>query len=371
MEPTSPTDPPRDPPDTPDAPAPSTAVPRSRRVPSADGLELHVLEWSRQGVPLLLVHGFGHHAHVWDDLAPELAPYYRVLALDLRGHGDSDRDPAGRYDPETLVRDLDAATQRLGIDRLVLVGHSLGGRVAMRFAAAHPERMAGLVIVDAGPELDWRGVLKIRDETARTPESFASPAEYERLLARALPMAAPQALARLARHGLRPRDDGRFEPKLDPGFRRAVQSGAPGAAEDSAAANAASPADSTAATAAGTDPADETPAEAPPGTDRAAAPSSGGDAPASTPGPDPTARLPAPEDESRALWEMLERIPCPTLVVRGAASDVLAPETAERMAEEALPHGTLAVVPRAAHAVMLENPEGLNEAICGFVLDAE
>jgi len=311
MEPTSPTDPTPGSPETPDASAPA---PASRRVPGADDIELHLLEWSREGVPLLLVHGFGHHAHVWDDLAPALAPYYRVLALDLRGHGDSGRDPAGRYDPETLVRDLDAATQSLGIDRLVLVGHSLGGRVAMRFAAAHPDRMAGLVVVDAGPELDWRGVLKIRDETARTPESFASVAEYERLLARALPMAAPHVLARLARHGLRPRDDGRFEPKLDPFFRRAMQEDAPASSE---------------------------------------------------------ARVRAAEAESQALWAMLERIPCPTLVVRGAASDVLAPETAERMAEEALPNGTLAVVPRAAHAVMLENPEGLNQAVCGFVLDAE
>jgi len=308
MEPTSPTDPPRD---SPASAASSAPAPTSRRVPGADGLGLHLLEWSREGVPLLLVHGFGHHAHVWDDLAPALAPYYRVLALDLRGHGDSDRDPNRRYDPETLVRDLDAATRSLGIDRLVLVGHSLGGRVVMRFAAAHPERMAGLVVVDAGPELDWRGVLKIRDEAARTPESFASVAEYERLLARALPMAASHALARLARHGLRERDDGRLEPKLDPGLRRAVQSDAPGASEDSAAA------------------------------------------------------------ESRALWAMLEGIPCPTLVVRGAASDVLAPETAERMAEDALPRGILAVVPRAAHAVMLENPAGLTEAVCGFVLDAE
>jgi len=346
MEPTSPTDPPRGSPDT---AAPSTAAPASRRVPGADGLELHLLEWSREGVPLLLVHGFGHHVHVWDDLAPALAPYYRVLALDLRGHGDSDRDPDRRYDPATLVRDLEAATERLGIDRLVLVGHSLGGRVVMRFAAAHPERMAGLVVVDAGPELDWRGVLKIRDEAARTPESFASVSEYERLLARALPMAAPHALARLARHALRRRDDGRLEPKLDPFFRRAVQGDAPAATEGSA--SAAPPA------------AAESGAAAPPA-----------DAPArstSTAPPDPTARLRAAEDESRALWALLEGIPCPTLVVRGAASDVLAPETAERMAEDALPNGTLAVVPRAAHAVMLENPEGLNQAVCGFVLDAE
>ena len=67
-------------------------------------------------------------------------------------------------------------------------------------------------------------------------------------------------------------------------------------------------------------------------------------------------------------WQALERIPCPTLVVRGAASDVLSPETAERMVEEALPQGRLAVVARAGHSVMTDNPDGFREAVADFAL---
>ena len=63
--------------------------PHSRRVPGKNGVELHLLEWSTEGVPLLLLHGFGTQAHIWDDFAPAVAPYYRTLALDHRGHGDS------------------------------------------------------------------------------------------------------------------------------------------------------------------------------------------------------------------------------------------------------------------------------------------
>jgi pimeloyl-ACP methyl ester carboxylesterase len=284
--------------------------PVSRRVPGSGGLSLHLLEWSREGVPLLLLHGFSHEAHVWDDFAPLVAPHYRVLALDHRGHGDSDRDPERRYDWDTLVADVEAVTAHLGIERLAIVGHSLGGRTAMRYAARHPERMAGLVIVDIGPDLDWRGVLKIRDEAARTPVDFGSEREFENLLSAALPMARPAALARLAHHGLRRRADGRFEPRLDPFFREGVKSG----------------------------------------------PS------------DPKQMLADAERDAAELWGALARIPCPTLVVRGAASDVLSPETADRMVDEALPQGQLAVVARAAHAVMLENPEGFNQAVTAFVL---
>ena len=190
-------------------------------VPGADGLRLHVLEWSADGTPLVLLHGFGNDAHVWDDLAPGLAPYYRTLAVDLRGHGDSDRDPERRYDYASHVRDLEALTRALGIGRLVLVGHSFGGRVAMLFAGAHAERMAGLVVVDAGPELDARGTTRIVLDVQQKRErdlSFASTSEYERVLAEAYPAARPEAIARLARHGLRRRPDGRLEPKTDPGF---------------------------------------------------------------------------------------------------------------------------------------------------------
>ncbi len=290
--------------------------PVSRRIPATDGLEIHVLEWSTEGVPMLLLHGFGNEGHVWDDFAPVVAPHYRVLAMDHRGHGDSDRDPEGRYGYDSLVADVEAVTAHLDIGRLVVVGHSMGGRTAMRFAAAHPERMAGLVLVDIGPDHDWRGVLKIRDEAARTPESFGSVREFERLMASALPMARADVIARLAHHAVRRREDGRYEPKLDPFFRQGIRGEG------------------------------ETPA-------------------------DTEAMMKQGESEAQELWKLLERIPCPTLVVRGAASDVLSPDTADRMVDEVLPDGTLEVVPQSAHAVMIENPEGFNEAVGRFVLGDE
>jgi pimeloyl-ACP methyl ester carboxylesterase len=279
-------------------------------VKGAHALDLHLLDWSSEGVPLLLLHGFGNDAHIWDDFAPVVAPYYRTLALDHRGHGDSAWDPERRYEHEAMVADVEAVTAAFGIDRLVIVGHSLGGRIATLFAGRHPERMAGLVLVDIGPEVDARGRMRIRqDVEANVAPVFASVEEYARVLSLAYPAARADALARMARHGLRRRADGRFELKMDPALR-----GGLGAPESNAGAEV------------------------------------------------------RERETTAALWDALARIPCPTLVVRGAASDILSPEVADRMVEEVLRNARLAVVGRAGHSVMTDNPEGFREAVAGFVL---
>ena len=169
--------------------------PRSRRVPGAHGLDLHLLEWSAEGVPLLLLHGFGNEAHIWDDFAPEVAPHYRTLALDHRGHGDSAWDPLRPYDHNAMVDDVERVAEALGLGRLVLIGHSLGGRIATLLAARHPERMAGLVLVDIGPELDPRGIGRIRSEVEASREPlFESVEEYAVTICASL--AKPTAMAR-------------------------------------------------------------------------------------------------------------------------------------------------------------------------------
>ena len=281
----------------------------SRRLPGAQGIELHALEWSQEGTPLIFLHGFGNDAHVWDASAPLVAANYRTLALDMRGHGDSDIDPEGRYDHATMALDVEAAAEALGIERMVLVGHSMGGRVAMHVAGRNPERMAGLVIVDSGPDLDTRGTTRIRMETESAELAFDSVEEYARILIDLYPAARPETMTELAGHWTRRRADGKLEPKLDPAFRRWR-------------------------------PGDVSPDEL-------------------------RAQMKA---ESERLWQALEKTTCPTLVVRGAASDVMSAETAERMVDDVLANGTLEVIARASHSVMLDNAEAGNEALTGFVL---
>ena len=281
--------------------------PTTRRVPGADGLELQLYEWSSDGIPLLMLHGFSNDAHVWAELAPALAPHYRTLALDLRGHGDSNWDSEGRYDPVSMARDVEAVCEGLGLERLVLIGHSMGGRVAIRFAGRNPGMLAGLVIVDSGPDLDPRGTSRIRSEAETREPVFDALREYEELLSLNYPATASETIRRLARHWTRQRDDGRYELKMDTAMGRMRGRG-------------------------------------------------DGDAETYM------------REEAQALWEALRATPCPTLVVRGAASDVLSADTADRMVEEALENGQLATVAKAGHSVMTDNPEGLRDVVCSFAL---
>lgn len=282
-------------------------------IPTPDGLTLNVLEWSREGTAMLFIHGFSNEAHIWDDVAPGLAPYYRVLAMDLRGHGDSDWHPEGGYDYADHVSDVVGVLDHLGIERVVIVAHSLGGRVAMLLAGQAQARIAGLVIVDSAPEIDRRGAVRISMDTAEhTDPSFAKPSEYETMLAHAYPAATSEAIARMAKHGLKRREDGRYVLKMDPRLRRFVA----------------------------------------------------GDG--ERPDAETLARLES--ERSDAMWKGLEALECPVLVVRGAASDIVGPEVADRMVEDALRDGRLAVVAQAGHSVMTDNPEGFAEVLNAFAL---
>src|SRR2546423_11326646 len=93
--------------------------------------------------PVLLLHGFTGHAHAWDTLSIALQPRFRVLALDQRGHGDS--DPADVYNAVAAFDDLAGVLEELRLTRLVLIGLSMGGRNAMYFTSRRPEVVDKLV----------------------------------------------------------------------------------------------------------------------------------------------------------------------------------------------------------------------------------
>src|SRR5690349_18621825 len=96
----------------------------------SSGLRIHYLDWgSPEKPPLVMLHGIGRVAHSFDHIAPRFANRYHVIAMDMRGHGDSSWSPEGAYLVEDYVKDLEALVDRLGLRGLTLLGNSTGGRV--------------------------------------------------------------------------------------------------------------------------------------------------------------------------------------------------------------------------------------------------
>jgi esterase len=261
-----------------------------------DGLKFHYLDWSGDGPPLVMLHGFSGHAHTWDHTAEALSERYRVLVFDQRGHGDTEW--ATLYGSRPMVQDVRRFLDALHLDRVTLMGLSMGGNVAYLFAAAHPERVERLVILDIGPEVAPAGAERIA-RAVSAPDVFASEDEALAQAREGNPRPTDQSLRHRTAHNLRTRSDGSLTFKWDKALR-----------------------DGTAVR----------------------------------------------EDHSeRERWEAWRGVQCPTLLIRGADSDVLAVETAEQMLAEN-PHATLAVVPDCGHSITLDRPEGLVEALRPWLL---
>ena len=118
-----------------------------------NGLPFHYREWASPGASpgapsLVLLHGGLGNARHWDTLAQSLADRYRVLALDQRGHGESARSPRGQYTPDLITGGFAGFVGELRLSRFPIVGFSFGGHVAYTFAAANPNQVSRLVMVE-------------------------------------------------------------------------------------------------------------------------------------------------------------------------------------------------------------------------------
>lgn len=130
----------------------NATLPQAIALPT--GVRLPVVEHGDpHGLPVLLLHGYTDSWHSFGRLLPVLRASLRAVAPSQRGHGDADRPESGYAMPD-FSDDAAALLDALGIERAIVLGHSMGGAVAVRFALDHPDRVLGLVLVGAAP--DWR-----------------------------------------------------------------------------------------------------------------------------------------------------------------------------------------------------------------------
>lgn len=267
------------------------------RYASVGKLRLHYLDYgSADGPPLLMLHGLSGHAHTFDLVAPHFTDRYHVLSLDVRGRGESDWAPDGDYGFPAYVADVAGLCAALGIDRVSLVGTSMGGLITLMLAATRPELVERAVINDIGPEIDPRGLARIQGYVGGAPETFPDEAtltgwfreNYTEMLAGL----SDAQLRDWALYSVRPLPEGGYGWRMDPAVRIQQR----------------------------------------PSSEVAAAP------------PD--------------LWALVPAIRCPVLLIRGERSDILSEQVARRFVSE-VPDGRLVEVPGLGHAPTLTEPEAL------------
>jgi pimeloyl-ACP methyl ester carboxylesterase len=179
-----------------------------------NGLKLHYLDWGSPDSERTLVclHGTSGNGHHFDALARSLLGSYRVIALDQRGHGLSDKPPQG-YDAATLAGDLEALAKNLRLSTFALLGASMGSRVATVYIGSHPETIYRLVLVDLSfemPAAAQQRMIQGHLTRQRTFESFAEALAYSR----AMPQRSrwtPEMHREEIEHAVGQRPDGKWE----------------------------------------------------------------------------------------------------------------------------------------------------------------
>lgn len=259
----------------------------------ANNLNLHYLEWGNpSAVPMVLLHGLCGNAHYWDFFARNMRGDCHILAVDQRGHGDSGW--AQSYGPKDYVLDLETFVAQLGLDNIVLIGHSMGGINAIIYAARHPELVSHLVIVDIGPEIAAAGIERMERERASEPEAFGSEEEVITYMRQIEPRHSEAFIRHQVRYALRQDERGRLRFKYD----RTLLS----------------------------------------------------------------TKLRSPQ----WLWEYISQVVCPSLLVHGMESDMLAAEVAEKVGHS-LAFGSVVNIEHAGHSVPGDSPNAFEAAVRRFL----
>jgi pimeloyl-ACP methyl ester carboxylesterase len=190
-------------------------LPQTRDI-VANGVRLHLLEWGPALAPtIVLLHGGSLTAHTWDLTCASLSPEYHCLAVDLRGHGDSEWPPDSDYRLTVMAKDIVELIAQECPTPPVLIGMSLGGLTAIQLAGGTDTALAGLVIVDVGPEVRFEGARSILAFTA-TDQEMPAVEDFVEKAMRFNPGRRPELLRRSLLHNLRPLPNGHWTWKWDP-----------------------------------------------------------------------------------------------------------------------------------------------------------
>lgn len=255
---------------------------------SVRDMTFHYLEWGNSNDPtILMLHGNAQQAHSWDFISLPLSEQYHVIALDQRGHGDSDWSNQQDYSTQEQVKDIDSIVSNLKLNNFHLIGHSMGGRNSYAWASQNSHKLASLTIVDTGPDTESLGRRRMQ-QFKSLPDELDSFEEFANRIQSYTGRPIEQVLGSL-KYNIRERSDGKWSWKYDKIMRH----------------------------------------------------------------PDYQSQT-IPSSE---LWEMITQIHCPTLIIRGANSDVFNSDTMNKM-RNTIANCIITTVDNAGHLVQGDNPVG-------------
>jgi pimeloyl-ACP methyl ester carboxylesterase len=198
------------------------------RFVTVNGLRIHYVDWGNPTVlgaeatrakaarPLILIHGLDRVSRTFDHLAPHFTSRFHVIAMDMRGHGDSGWDPEGRYLVEDHVGDLEGLVRQLSLKDITIWGNSTGGRVAQVFAGKHPELVSAVISEDVGPERPRQIADNYSRRVAQEEAGWATEDELLAQLRKSNAGVSDAVLVPYVRYGTKRRADGRLVWKRDP-----------------------------------------------------------------------------------------------------------------------------------------------------------
>ena len=190
-------------------------IPQDRYI-EINGLRLHYLDWGNNGCQtMLLLHGFMAHAHVWDDFAFSFGSRYHVIALDQRGHGESQWSEEGAYTIENHFVDLTNFIETLGLKNIILVGHSMGGRNALFYTAYNPDNVKKLILVDARPRNNPESSKALKRLLMKLPLQAGSLDEVVQAFQGLYPYLSREICHHIANYGYKQVNGGKLVPKYD------------------------------------------------------------------------------------------------------------------------------------------------------------
>ena len=190
-------------------------LPQDKHV-QGNGLRIHYLDWGTNGKrPILFVHGGGLTAHAWDMVCLDLRADYHCLAMDMRGHGDSEWSPNADYSYESQAGDVEGVVDGLGLKDFILVGHSMGGLNTLIYSSKHSEKIACYVLIECGPDANM-GSAEGQFDFYRATTEFDSVDDFVQRVVAYRPHSDPKMVRLNLMHNLRKLPSGKWTWKYDP-----------------------------------------------------------------------------------------------------------------------------------------------------------